>query len=146
MSEPVRKSSPPCAVLLVQHDRARLERLVTDLRQFGIDAHGVQSFEGGREQLVRRRWNVLVADVRLAAFNGLQLAVRVRATQPSVVVIMTDGDEDPALEVEAARLSAHYVPHATVDVITMLVLTACGCMPSVNLDTTSTDDSVGAGV
>jgi DNA-binding NtrC family response regulator len=115
-----------CAVLVVQRDRRLLAALVADLRQFGIDAEGVHSFEEARREFATRRWDVLVADVRLGAYNGLQLAVRIRAAQPNVVVILTGEHVDPALEVEAAAVQAHYVVDVTSGAIAALVLAACG--------------------
>ena len=138
--------TPACQVLVVQSDRTALEQLVTHLRQLGIDAHGVGSFEGGREQLARRRWDVLVTDVRLGAYNGLQLAVRVRATQHDTLVILTGAGADPALEAEAAALQAHYLADATTDMVAILVVMACGRTAPADTDTETFGGTVEAGI
>jgi DNA-binding response OmpR family regulator len=111
--------------LVVVADARRLESLVTRLRHKGIDAYGVRAFEGGREQLIRRRWDLLVADVRLGAYNGLQLALRARVTQPEIAIILVGDGSDPALDAEAASLRAEYVVWAGPEHLSGIVAEAC---------------------
>lgn len=128
MGQAVSDAAPltTCATLLVHTDGERLETLVTGLRQLGVDAHGVRSFEGAKEQLARRAWNVLVADIRLGAYNGLHLAVRARAAQPRIHVILIDHGDDPAVAAETAACGASYIPASETEALLVAIVSACG--------------------
>jgi DNA-binding response OmpR family regulator len=53
--------------------------------------------------------DVVVADVRLGEYNGLQLAVQARALDPVPAIIVTSGFDDPVLKAEAERLGATFL-------------------------------------
>jgi two-component system response regulator YesN len=55
------------------------------------------------------RFDVLITDVRLGAFNGLQLAVLARDQNPEIQLIVFSGFDDPVLRQEAERLGAVYL-------------------------------------
>jgi two-component system response regulator YesN len=50
-----------------------------------------------------------LTDVRLGAFNGLQLAVVARDLHPDIRIIIYSGFDDPVLRAEAERLDATYL-------------------------------------
>jgi DNA-binding NtrC family response regulator len=115
-----------CAILVVLSQPEPLEQIVTLLRADGVDACGVRTFEGGRDQLNRQEWNVVLTEVRLGAYNGLHLAARARTAQPDATVIITGDGCDPAVEAEASLLKARYIATAAPDQLCVAVLTACG--------------------
>jgi two-component system C4-dicarboxylate transport response regulator DctD len=51
----------------------------------------------------------LITDVRLGAYNGLQLIFRARALNPQLPVIVMTGYSDAAIRAEAQRLEAVYL-------------------------------------
>jgi two-component system response regulator YesN len=53
--------------------------------------------------------DALITDVRLGAFNGLQLAVMARDIQPNIQVIVFSGFDDPVLRADAERIGATYL-------------------------------------
>jgi DNA-binding NtrC family response regulator len=114
-----------CATLIVLSHAEPLEALVTSLRSAGIDARGVRSFEGAREQLNRRAWDVLLTEVRLGPYNGLQLAVRTRATHPQTAIILVGESPDPAIDAEIISLGAQYVADASVEQLASCIVAAC---------------------
>ena len=60
----------------------------------------------GRQLLVEQAPDLLIADVRLGRYNGLQLI----ATAPRAVSCITvTGFPDPALKAEALKFGAHYI-------------------------------------
>jgi len=72
------------------------------------------------------RPDVLVTDIRLGKYNGLQLAVQAGTLDPAPSVIVTSGYEDPVLAAEAARLGATFLrkpvqPANLVALITQMV-------------------------
>lgn len=116
-----------CATLIVLSGNGPLEALVTRLRTAGIDARGVRSFEGARDQLNRRAWDVLVTEVRLGAYNGLHLAVRTHATYPHTAIVIVGDSHDPAVEAEVVSLGGRYVASPTAAELSDLITSLCGC-------------------
>jgi DNA-binding response OmpR family regulator len=106
-------SSPPASptqrVLIVDDEPALLDALRTALRRAGCDVTACRTFEDAREQLVTDDFDVLVTDVRLGAFNGIQLAVIARDKSPTRRIIVFSGYDDPVLRDEAARLGGTYL-------------------------------------
>jgi DNA-binding response OmpR family regulator len=96
-------------ILIVDDDPSLLEALERSFIEAGEDvvAHG--SFEDARHALATTKFDALVTDVRLGAFNGLQLAVIARDTDPSTRIIVFSGFDDPVLREEAEHLGALYV-------------------------------------
>ena len=66
------------------------------------------TFEQARSELESRAYALLITDVKLEAFNGLQLVIRerVRGTGTRAIVI---GDPEPVLKAEAERQGALYL-------------------------------------
>ena len=105
-------SSPPSQtqrVLIVDDEPALLDALRTALRRAGCDVTACRTFEDAREQLLTDDFDVLVTDVRLGAFNGIQLAVIARDRSSTMRIIVFSGYDDPVLRAEAASLGGSYL-------------------------------------
>jgi two-component system response regulator PilR (NtrC family) len=96
-------------VLIVDDEPALLDALRTALRRAGCDVTACRTFEDAREQLLTDDFDVLVTDVRLGAFNGIQLAVIARDKSATIRIIVFSGYDDPVLKAEAARLGGIYM-------------------------------------
>jgi DNA-binding response OmpR family regulator len=96
-------------ILLVDDDVRLLEAIEMALVARGKDVEACSTFEAGRRALRNGRFDALITDVRLGAFNGLQLAVIARDEQPHIRIIVFSGFEDPVLRSEAAALGADYL-------------------------------------
>jgi DNA-binding response OmpR family regulator len=96
-------------VLIVDDEPALLDALRTALRRAGCDVTACRTFEDAREQLLTVDFDVLVTDVRLGAFNGIQLAVIARDKSATIRIIVFSGYDDPVLKAEAARLGGIYM-------------------------------------
>ena len=96
-------------VLLVEDDPSLLAGIVAALKQAGIEAKGYRGFEDARRYLSEHRPDVLITDVRLGAFNGLQLVLLFKSQQPRGRAIVFSGFDDPVLRQEAARCGARYL-------------------------------------
>ena len=96
-------------ILIVDDDPSLLEALERSFIEAGQDvvAHG--SFEDARRTLQTTRFDALITDVRLGAFNGLQLAVIGRDTYPDIRLIVFSGFDDPVLRTEAEHVGATYM-------------------------------------
>ncbi len=81
-------------------------------RLFKDAGHGVRvrhGFKGAVRALVEQSPDLLVSEVRLGAFNGLQLAIRCQIAHPGVRTIVVDRAYDAGLEFEAQRYGAVYL-------------------------------------
>jgi len=102
--------------LLVASDAAQLAETAQVLGRLGYAAIPAGTFEEARRELLAmKELSLLVADVRLGAFNGLHLAFRARAHHPDVRVVIVDQAFDVTLEAETRRLGGVYLarPFAT---------------------------------
>lgn len=96
-------------ILVVEDDVPLLEAIERSFRDAGRQVVACSTFEEGRQALRTQRFAGLLTDVRLGAFNGLQLAVIARDLQPDMKLIVYSGFDDPVLRAEAERIRAHYV-------------------------------------
>ena len=92
-------------VLVAERVRSDLTRTLDVLRRAGYQVTGAPTFEEGRRLLAARPTDLLIADIRLGAFNGLHLLI----THPELPAIVTHGLPDAALEAEAKRHGATFL-------------------------------------
>jgi DNA-binding response OmpR family regulator len=92
-------------ILIVSNDCARLANMLDALNTAGHRAAGATSFEEATRLLTCRPPDVVIADERLGAFNGLHVIMRARAERPSVSAIVTTPARDRGLEADARRLN-----------------------------------------
>jgi DNA-binding response OmpR family regulator len=69
----------------------------------------VRTFEDATRQLAVDCPDLLMATVRLGAFNGLHLVLRCRGDYPYLPMIVTGEEEDPLLAGEVTRYGARFV-------------------------------------
>jgi DNA-binding response OmpR family regulator len=96
----------PAKVLIVDDDTTTREGLAEFLEGAGYEAIAVGTFEEASRILRTSPPDLLIADVRLGPFNGLQLVIS--SPQPIPAIIIT-GFADPVLEADARRRGADYV-------------------------------------
>jgi DNA-binding response OmpR family regulator len=100
------EESMPSKVLIVDDDKTTREGLAEFLEEAGYEAVAVGTFEEATRILRTAPPDLLIADVRLGPFNGLQLVIS--SPQPIPAIIIT-GFADPVLESDARRRGADYV-------------------------------------
>jgi two-component system, NtrC family, C4-dicarboxylate transport response regulator DctD len=96
----------PSKVLIVDDDKTTREGLAELLEESGYQAIAVGTFEEATRVLRSSPPDLLIADVRLGPFNGLQLVIS--SPKPIPAIIIT-GFADPVLESDAKRRGADYV-------------------------------------
>ena len=98
-------------ILLVNADLVALEQIGSCLSNKGHEVVAVPTFQAAKEVFRAISPDLVVADVRLEAFNGLHLAawIRFEPTLPKSPVIITHFEPEPVLEVEALRLGADFI-------------------------------------
>lgn len=97
------------AVLVVYGNTAGLASLVEPLRNAGYRAVGTDTFETARRLLHTQWYDLLITDLRLAAYNGLHLVLHSRVVNPAAAAMVLTAIPDVSSEMEARRLGAHYI-------------------------------------
>jgi DNA-binding NtrC family response regulator len=101
---------PQTKVLIVADAREALGTFECWLVEAGgYDVVSAGRFEDAKTYLAGHTPDILLVEDRLAAFNGLQLALQVRSAHPDVRVIVFSDHRDAVLEREAERCGAHYI-------------------------------------
>ena len=75
----------------------------------GFQVVPCSTFEDAKREIATLRPDILITDVRLGAYNGLQLALLARDVRPDVRVVVFSGFDDPVLKQEARRIGATYL-------------------------------------
>jgi DNA-binding NtrC family response regulator len=96
-------------VLLVEDDEQSMRILERWFADEGFEVVPCARFEAARLFLASHTPDVLVTDVRLGAFNGLQLVLMAKDAHPRTIAIVISGFEDPVLKQEAERVGARYL-------------------------------------
>lgn len=99
----------PTRILVVDDDESLLNGLATGLESGGCEVVASATYEDARERLRHEQFDVLLTDVRLGAFNGLQLAVIARQAHDDLRIIVMSGFDDAVLRAEATALGAPYL-------------------------------------
>jgi len=101
---------PVSGRILVVDDVPSVRRMVSELLgAVGYEVLSAGTLEEGKELADSGNPDVLLVDIRLGDYNGLQLAIRERINHPNRPVIVMTGHVDPVLEAEARRYGAEFV-------------------------------------
>jgi len=96
-------------ILVVDDDLGFLEGIEMALTNPRQEVHASATFEDARAALRTMAFDALLTDVRLGAFNGLQLALIARTDNPHIRIIVISGIDDSVLRDEAAAMGAEYL-------------------------------------
>lgn len=112
-------------VLVVDDDPALLRLMELWLSGGGYSVVACESFDDARQQLATAPPDLLLTDVRLGAFNGLQLAILAKEQCPDMVAVVMSAYDDSTLRKEAAQCGAQYLlkPFTSEGLLTTLVQT-----------------------
>jgi DNA-binding NtrC family response regulator len=96
-------------VLLVDDDHGVLNLVQQWLSSAGYTVIACDRFETAKQHLATQVPDILVTDVRLGAYNGLQLVILAKQQGPQVAAVVMSAFDDPTLRKEAAQSGAGYV-------------------------------------
>ena len=102
-SSPRGNAPRPRTALVVDSDFGNVRNLARALREEGLDVFEASTFQEGKFLWSTRAPDVLIVDIRLGQFNGLQLLMRARSDRPDLRAIITSSVPDPVLEAETHR-------------------------------------------
>jgi ActR/RegA family two-component response regulator len=95
------------AVLIVDVDSARLERLERHARAAGLVVSTASCFAAARQEIRNAPPDVLVSALPLAAYNGLHLAIVARQHHPdcAAVIFSQEAGEGSASDAESVKVA-----------------------------------------
>lgn len=96
-------------ILVVSNDGVDLAATLRVLNAAGYRASGASTFDEANRLLIDGSPDLVIADERLGAFNGLHVIVRARAEHPHVSAIVTTPVNSCGLEADARRLNVEYM-------------------------------------
>jgi DNA-binding NtrC family response regulator len=96
-------------VVLVDDDVAMLGVIGALLAGAGHDVARFTQFSDAKKYLARHPADVLISDVRLGPFNGLQLAMLAKLQHPEMIAIVMSGFDDPVVRVDAAKADVEFL-------------------------------------
>jgi DNA-binding NtrC family response regulator len=122
LMNPVPSAAAKLRILIVDDDVSLLDAMQRALRDSMRTVVACDSFEKARQMLKDQTFDALITDVRLGAFNGLQLAVMARDMYPDMSLIVFSGFDDPVLRADAEQIGATYLvkPVGSSDLIKLL--------------------------
>lgn len=97
-------------ILVVDDSAGIREMLRTLLVGAGYDVITADTYEHAKDEADYAGPDLLLVDIRLGDYNGLQIAVRERVRGRVRPLIVMSGYDDPLLIAEAKRLGAEFVP------------------------------------
>ena len=95
--------------LIVDDDVQVLSFVKQLMETAGYEVLSASNFAQAREYIQNHNLAILVADVRLGDFNGIQLGILAKNAWPDVRIVIMSGWDDPVLRHEADQLGAAYV-------------------------------------
>lgn len=96
-------------VVIVDDDVSCLAAVEQIVRHWGHDTVTFRSFEDARAYLTRATPAVVIVDVRLGNYNGLQLVHFAQDRSPATQWLVVSGFDDPVLRKEATKLGALFL-------------------------------------
>lgn len=96
-------------VLIVDDDETTLEELAAVVADAGYIVETRSRFEDAKRALAAAPPDILVTDIRLGAYNGLQLALQMRDLRPEGPIVALSAFDDAMLRQQAAACSAQYL-------------------------------------
>ena len=96
----------PGTLLLVDDDRLLLDSMTTWLREQGYDVLPASGREAAIRELAGRRFDLVLADIRLADGDGFEILAHCRERYPQTTVVLLTGYATVETGIEALRAGA----------------------------------------
>jgi DNA-binding NtrC family response regulator len=99
----------PRQIIVVDDDALTLGFVVRALSMVGHRVTACTTFEAGRAALDQGTPEIVIVDVRLGGYNGLQLIMLAKHRNPQAQAIAITGFDDLDLRNEAAKMGATFL-------------------------------------
>jgi DNA-binding response OmpR family regulator len=132
---PASSFPPAISALVVEPNELDLITVVSALTGAGFRVSATDNYLDARNLLASEPPLVLVTEVRLGAYNGLQLALRARTSGPRVTVIVMSAYADSVLQRDAERAGATFAlkPVDPPELLAAVCRTALRAQPATGL-------------
>ena len=97
------------SVLVVDHDERMLGLVGHWLEEAGYDVVACSGYEAARNRLAAQPPDAVVTDLRLGAYNGLQLALRASRMGPPAAVLVMSAYDDIVLRRDAVACGGRFM-------------------------------------
>jgi len=102
-------TTPPPRVLVVDDDPDVLRTIADMVRRGGYTVLRRSRFDEAKRFIDDTPPDMLVTDVRLGAFNGLQLVLHMRLARPEGAVVVLSAWDDPVIRHDAEHAGARFL-------------------------------------
>ncbi|MEP6919085.1 MAG: response regulator [Acidobacteriota bacterium] len=99
----------PYRILVLDDDENALAGIVELLRNANYHVTAAATYDAAKRLLALGSYDLLIADVRLRGFNGLNLVRQTHRDRPNMATIIMTGYDEPMVALEAGRYAAEYV-------------------------------------
>ena len=99
----------PYRILVLDDDEHALSGIVELLRDASYLVTAASTYDAAKRLLALGSYDLLVTDVRLRGFNGINLVRESAAEHPEMAFIIVTGYDEPMMEFEAGRYGAKFV-------------------------------------
>jgi DNA-binding response OmpR family regulator len=99
----------PFRIIVLDDDEHALTGIVEMLRDSGYYVTAAVTYDAAKRMLALGAYDLLVTDVHLRGFNGLNLVKQSRVDYPDMAVIIITGYDEPLMELEANRYHAKFI-------------------------------------
>ncbi len=97
------------SALVVSGSLANAQQIVPVLSEWHFQVTVAETFEDAKARLAENPPALLLTDLRLREYNGLQLVLRGKSRRPTMGAIVFSNIPDPALRADAEALGATFV-------------------------------------
>jgi len=105
----LRFPSLPSTALVVEPNSSDMALIKSALISVGFTVIGADNFKDAGALLIEAPPSMLVSEIRLGAYNGLQLAYRGKSVWPPMTIVLTSAYRDPVLQRDIERMGATFV-------------------------------------
>ena len=109
VGRPFDNMKQPHRVLVLDDDENALIGIVELLREAGYHVTGTTAYEEAKRLLSTGSVDLLISDIRLRGFNGLNLIRHAHRENPDTSLMIMTGFDEPMIELEAGRYGAEFV-------------------------------------
>ena len=99
----------PYRILVLDDDEHALSGIVELLRDASYVVTAASTYDAAKRLLALGSYDLLVSDVRLRGFNGINLVRQCASEHPDMALIIITGYDEPMMEFEAGRYGAKFV-------------------------------------
>jgi len=95
-----------CRVLLVDDEVELIDRLVKRMKMRRVDVEGVNSGQDALALLGRKKFDVVVLDVKMPKMDGIETLREIKKRYPIIEVIMLTGHANVEVAIQGMELGA----------------------------------------